>query len=510
MSHERALPTGAIGVEAVGMTMRFGDFTALDNVTVNIRPGTFHALLGENGAGKSTLVKCIMGFYHATSGGVLVNGHEALMTDPKAAHALGLGMVYQHFTLVPSLTAAENLVISRADAPRVINWGKERADLAAFMARMPFHVPLDQPVNRLAAGEKQKLEILKQLYLGRRFLILDEPTSVLTPAEAEDVLGHVRALTRAGEITVLMITHKFREVTRFADDLTVLRRGRYAGGGAVADLSHDDMARMMMGADPDLRSVDRTGGAGAVVLKLDGVRATDRSGLKPIEIDALDVRAGEVLGIAGVSGNGQMELMEILTGQRALEGGAVMVNGDAFTATRAEAKAHKVRYLPEEPLRNACAPKMSVAENLAFRLFDVGAGPKPRFWKSGRQIAENAQAMIAGFKIKTASPQSPIAALSGGNVQRAVLARELSGDVDLLIVSNPCFGLDFAAVSAIRARIIAARNKGAAVLLISEDLDEILELSDRIVVMSEGRIAYETPGATADVAEIGRYMAGHG
>ncbi|ALG89659.1 MULTISPECIES: ABC transporter ATP-binding protein [Actibacterium] len=510
MSHERALPTGAIGVEAVGMTMRFGDFTALDNVTVNIRPGTFHALLGENGAGKSTLVKCIMGFYHATSGGVLVDGHEALMTDPKAAHALGLGMVYQHFTLVPSLTAAENLVISRADAPRVINWGKERADLAAFMARMPFHVPLDQPVNRLAAGEKQKLEILKQLYLGRRFLILDEPTSVLTPAEAEDVLGHVRALTRAGEITVLMITHKFREVTRFADDLTVLRRGSHAGGGAVAELSHDDMARMMMGADPDLRSIDRTGGAGAVVLKLDGVRATDRSGLKPIEIDALDVRAGEVLGIAGVSGNGQMELMEILTGQRALEGGAVMVKGNAFTATRAEAKAHKVRYLPEEPLRNACAPKMSVAENLAFRLFDVGAGPKPRFWKSGRQIAENAQAMIAGFKIKTASPQSPIAALSGGNVQRAVLARELSGDVDLLIVSNPCFGLDFAAVSAIRARIIAARNKGAAVLLISEDLDEILELSDRIVVMSEGRIAYETPGATADVAEIGRYMAGHG
>ena len=163
MSHERALPTGAIGVEAVGMTMRFGDFTALDNVTVNIRPGTFHALLGENGAGKSTLVKCIMGFYHATSGGVLVNGHEALMTDPKAAHALGLGMVYQHFTLVPSLTAAENLVISRADAPRVINWGKERADLAAFMARMPFHVPLDQPVNRLAAGgwEYLRAELLQ-------------------------------------------------------------------------------------------------------------------------------------------------------------------------------------------------------------------------------------------------------------------------------------------------------------------------------------------------------------
>ncbi|MHC0052500.1 ABC transporter ATP-binding protein [Actibacterium sp. D379-3] len=507
----RALITekGAISVEAVGMTMKFGDFTALNNVSLNIPAGSFHALLGENGAGKSTLVKCIMGFYHATAGGVLVAGREARMSDPKVAHGLGLGMVYQHFTLVPSLTAAENLVISRADAPGVINWKQERAALADFMQTMPFHVPLDQPVSRLAAGEKQKLEILKQLYLGRRFLILDEPTSVLTPVEADEVLGHVRALTQAGEISVLMITHKFREVTRFADDVTVLRRGAHAGGGAVRDLSTDDMARMMMGADPDLSQTVRTGAAGDVVLALDAVKAADRSGLKTIEIDTIAVRGGEVLGIAGVSGNGQMELMEILTGQRPLRAGTVRVKGVPFAATRAEAKAHKVRYLPEEPLQNACAPKMSVAENLAFRLFDIGPGGAPKFWKSGRQIAANADDLIAQFKIKTASPQSPIASLSGGNVQRAVLARELTGEVDLLIVSNPCFGLDFSAVSAIRKRIIEARNRGVAVLLISEDLDEILELSDRILVMSEGRIAFETSAAQADVAQIGFHMAGH-
>jgi general nucleoside transport system ATP-binding protein len=242
-------PSSALGVSTYRMTMRFGAFTALDDVSITIEPGSFHALLGENGAGKSTLVKCMMGFYHATSGQLLVAGREAKIVDPRAAHALGLGMVYQHFTLVPSLTAAENLVISRDDTPSVIDWSLERAALAAFMAKMPFAVPLDTPVSALAAGEKQKLEILKQLYLGRRFLILDEPTSVLTPDEADEVLGHVRRLCEAGEITVLMITHKFREVTAYADEVSVLRRGKLVGQGRVSDLSHADMARMMIGTD---------------------------------------------------------------------------------------------------------------------------------------------------------------------------------------------------------------------------------------------------------------------
>jgi len=205
-------PNGAIGVEAISMTMRFGSFTALDDVSIKINPGTFHALLGENGAGKSTLVKCMMGFYAATSGQMLVAGREARMTHPRVAQSLGLGMVYQHFTLVPSLTGAENLVISRGDVPARINWREEAARLETFMAAMPFTAPLNVAVAELSAGEKQKLELLKQLYLGNRFLVLDEPTSVLTPGEADEILSHVRALTKAGEVTVLMITHKFREV----------------------------------------------------------------------------------------------------------------------------------------------------------------------------------------------------------------------------------------------------------------------------------------------------------
>jgi general nucleoside transport system ATP-binding protein len=508
MSAPGVHPNGALGIETLGMTMRFGAFTALDNVSIRVQAGAFHALLGENGAGKSTLVKCMMGFYHATSGQMTVGGFEAHIRDPRDAHAKGLGMVYQHFTLVPSLTAAENLVISRRDTPAIIDWTRERLALSDFMDRMPFRVPLDIPVQQLSAGERQKLEILKQLYLGRRFLILDEPTSVLTPDEADEVLGHVKALCAAGEITVLMITHKFREVTAFADDVSVLRRGRHVGSGRVAELTPADMASMMIGTDATRSPAARSGSPGAPVLEVQGIQARDRSGLKQIAIDALQVRAGEVVGIAGISGNGQMELMEVLTGQRPLESGEIRVQGTPYRATRNEAQALAVRFLPEEPLRNACAARMSVTENIAFRSFDLnGAGR--RFWLSGREMRDRAAELVAAFKVKTASLDAPIASLSGGNVQRAVLARELTGDVSLLVISNPCFGLDFSAVAEIRGRIIAARNAGAAVLLMSEDLDEVMELSDRILVMSEGRIAYETPAATASLAEIGHHMGGH-
>ena len=497
-----------IAVELSNITKRFGPLTANQRVNFTLHQGEIHALLGENGAGKSTLVKCMMGFYRPTSGQLSVEGREVEVPDPRAARDLGLGMVYQHFTLVPSLTAAENLVISRADVPARIDWAKERKGLADFMARMPFSVPLDVPVGRLAAGEKQKLELLKQLYLGRRFLILDEPTSVLTPAEADELLGMVRGLTTSNQLTCLMISHKFREVTAFADEVSVLRRGEHVGGGKVSDLSTADMAAMMIGEKELVRSAARVTVNGGTVLSVSGAKAPDRSGLKTIDIADLKVKSGEIVGIAGVSGNGQMELMEILAGQRPLREGEIRVKDTPFHATRGEARKFNVRYLPEEPLRNACAPKMSVAENIFFRDFDF-AGGKRRFWLEGRRMIGQAAAMVAEYKVKTAGLSAPIASLSGGNVQRAVLSRELNGKVDLLIIANPCFGLDFSAVAEIRARIIKARNEGAAVLLISEDLDEILELSDRILVMSEGGIVYETPAASADIGEIGKHMAGH-
>lgn len=501
----------AVGIETVGMTMRFGSFPALDNVSIKVPAGSFHALLGENGAGKSTLVKCIMGFYRQTSGQLQVDDREVAIASPRDAATHGLGMVYQHFTLVPSLTGAENLVISRTDVPAVINWARERKALAAFMETMPFDIPLDRPVNDLAAGEKQKLEIIKQLYLGRRFLVLDEPTSVLTPAEADDMLGLVRGLTQSGELTVLMISHKFHEVTRFADAVSVLRRGKYMGGGKVADLTTQEMAAMMIGdvklAELDTRLPVSLGAAR--VLAVENARAADRSGLKSIDVDGLVVHSGEIVGIAGISGNGQKELAEVLAGQRPLEAGEVVVKGKRYGATRAETRDNNVRFIPEEPLANACAPKMTVTENLAFRTFDIKPSGSDALWLDGRSMRKRGQALIADFKVKTASPASPIAALSGGNVQRAVLARELTGDVDLLIVSNPCFGLDFSAVAEIRARIMKARNAGTAVLLISEDLDELMEMSDRIMVMSDGKLVYDTPAREADIAVIGAHMAGH-
>ena len=502
-------PDKTFGVEAVAMTMRFGDFTALDKVELKVKPGTFHALLGENGAGKSTLVKCIMGYYRPTAGDILVGDREQLISNPRDAHALGLGMVYQHFTLVPAMTVAENLVLARDDVPAVVDWANEKKELAAFLARMPFKVPLDAKVSDISAGERQKCEILKQLYLKRRFLILDEPTSVLTPGEADEVLGMLRAMVVAGELTILMITHKFREVMAFADDVTILRRGKLAGKGRVADLTADDMARTMIGAEELTVQPARSGQLGKPRLELDVLRALDDAGAIAVRDVSLTVKSGEIVGIAGVSGNGQRQLVEVLAGQREAEGGQIRVAGDLYHARREEMRRHKMSLLPEEPLKNACVGGMSVADNIAFREFDRAPYASAGFWLNRAAFRNDARKKIARYKIKTRTPDTPIAALSGGNVQRAVLARELGSDVEVLIAANPCFGLDFAAVAQIHAEIMAARNRGAAVLLVSEDLDELLELSDRLVVMFHGQFVYEAPTSAVDLTEIGRHMAGH-
>jgi general nucleoside transport system ATP-binding protein len=500
----------ALSLATVGMTKVFGAFTALDDVSIDVPAGEFHVLLGENGAGKSTLVKCIMGFYQPDKGSLIVDGQPMTVKNPKEARAHGIGMVYQHFTLVPSLTGAENLVISRADAPAIIDWRKEKAALSAFMATMPFQVPLDVPVASLAAGEKQKLEILKLLYLDQRFLILDEPTSVLTPGEADEILGLLRGMTERGELTILMISHKFREVMAFADAVTVLRRGARTGGGRVKDLSPDLMARMMIGDTKIRERAKRVEhGATPVVLDIAGVFADDDAGLRAVDGVSLKIHRSEIVGIAGVSGNGQSALVEVLAGQRPMRDGRLFVHDTPFEPTRKDFDRFKVFGLPEEPLKNATVPRMSVAENMAFRAFDKPPMASFGWWLSPSPIRAKAADLIERYKVKTASADSAIETLSGGNVQRAVLARELSGDVEVLIVANPCFGLDFASVAEIRSQIMDQRNRGAAVLLVSEDLDEILELADRVAVMSGGRIAYVAPVGETDRTTIGRHMAGH-
>jgi len=410
---------------------------------------------------------------------------------------------------VPNMTVCENMVLSRPQLPVIVDWTKERDALAAFVGRLPFRVDLDAMVRTLSAGEKQKIEILKQLYLESRIVILDEPTSVLTPAEADQVLSMLHGMARAGDISIVIITHKFREVTQFADEVTVLRRGRQVGHGRVSELTPRAMAEMMMGGAVPEAKGQPAKGAGETRLKIMDLGADDDVGVPALRGVTLDVRAGEIVGIAAIAGNGQEELVEVLAGQRARTGGTVQISGSDFHATREQTRAQRVRCLPEEPLRNACVPTMSVAENMAFRAFD-----EPRYTTLGRFVSRKkiegaAVKLVADYRIRAPSIHTPIGKLSGGNVQRAVLARELEGDVDVLIAANPCMGLDFGAVAEIHARIRAARDRGTAVLLVSADLDEIFALATRILVMSDGQIVHETPVEGAEPAVLGKFMAGH-
>ncbi|GAB2889068.1 ATP-binding cassette domain-containing protein [Paraburkholderia jirisanensis] len=539
----RAAARTGLGVEVVGASKSFGAFRALDNVTLKVRAGTVHALLGENGAGKSTLVKGLVGYGLLDEGDIVADNRQVRIASPRDAQALGIGMVYQHFTVAAGLSVEENLLLARGRLPWRIDWAAERAALDAFMRSMPFRLRLDAPVATLAAGEKQKLEILKQLYLRQRFLILDEPTSVLTPQEADEVLGLMRDMASRGELTVLMITHKFREVMAYADDVTVLRKGRLVGTSAVADTDRDRLAAWMMGSEAvqdaardeavqidaasseamrneiaheeatqneATRAPRRAMPADAPVrLALSSLSVIDDRGHTAVRDVSLDVRSGEILGIAGVSGNGQKELIEALVGQRRVQAGEMRVHGEPYRATREEMTRLRLFALPEEPLRNACVANLSVAENLALRDFDR-APVKRGGWRIDRRaMRARAEQLIAEFNVRPPLPERAIGTLSGGNVQRAVLARELGQPVDVLIVANPVFGLDFSSVADIHARLVAARDAGAAVLLVSEDLDELLELADRIAVMAEGRIVFETAAQRADRVSLGRHMAGH-
>ena len=498
----------ALALETYALTKRFGAFTALDGVSLRVRPGTVHALLGENGAGKSTLVKCVVGYQPPDDGAVLLDSRETEIASPAAARELGIGMVYQHFTVVPGMTVAENVLLARGRVPAVIDWKAARAELNAFLATTPFRLDLDATPAELSAGEKQKLEILKQLFLKPRLLILDEPTSVLTPQEADEVLGLLRERAHAGECSVVLITHKFREVMAYADDVSVLRRGRLVGSHLVGSTAPEQLAAEMVGEQRAATVLVREPRAeGEARLHIDGLNVRgDRGELAVCEL-TLAVRSGEIVGVAGVSGNGQRELMEALTGQRRREGGTVRVGAQRYDATREQNRRLRVRSLPEEPLRNACVGEMSVAQNMGLRRFDEPPAARLGWLRHG-VLKRRARELIGEYGVKTQGEGAPIRSLSGGNVQRAVLARELDGDADVLLVANPVFGLDFAAVAEIHGRLLAARNRGAAVLLISEDLDELMALADRIVVMSGGRIVQEVDAARADRNQLGAWMGG--
>jgi ABC-type uncharacterized transport system ATPase subunit len=498
-------------LDAAGLTKQFGALKAVDNVSLRLKPGTVHALLGENGAGKSTLVKCLMGFYQADAGSIRIGGEPVSIPSPREARRHGLGMVFQHFTLLPSMTVAENLVLARPDLPLVIQWAEEYARLEEFLRDAPFQVNLRERVANLAAGQKQKVEILKELYLHTRLLILDEPTSVLTPGEADEVLAFLRRLVDRGELSILLITHKFREVVSFADEVTILRRGRFAGSGAAPGLSPARMAEMMMGEARGDKQVERASReAGRPVLSIENLRVTGDNGLEAVHGVSVTVRAGEIVGIAGVSGNGQRELVEAIAGQRTASAGEILVEGKRHTATRSHLREHRFFTIPEEPLRNAAVAGMSVAGNMSLRVFDRPPFRRGGFLLDRKVVRQFGEKLVRDFSVRPPSLDAPIGDLSGGNVQRAILAREFSsGEVKVLVAANPCFGLDFKAVDFVRDRLMEARNRGAAVLLVSEDLDELLAMADRILVMTGGEFVNECTPAEVDMAVIGQQMAGH-
>lgn len=497
-------------LEALNINKSFNSVAALDNVSLQLGKNSFHALLGENGAGKSTLVKCIMGYYQPDSGQLLFQNRQEVMSSPQVAAAKGIGMVYQHFTLIPNMTIAENILLSRPVVPLFIPWKTAIAELEEKMATMPFQFDLKRRVADLSVGEKQKVEITKQLLLDSKILILDEPTSVLTPTEADEVLGKVYQLTQAGKLSVLMISHKFREVMQYADTVTVLRKGKYVGTAATADVTTETLSDMMLGGDKVKAAPAREQLAEQPVrLQVNDLTVLDDQLLEAVKKVSFAIRGGEILGIAGVSGNGQKQLVEALAGQRIKSGGSITVAGHDYSPTQERALAEGFYCLPEEPLRNACVPNLSLADNLSLRQFNQPGFSRWGWLLNRKAIRQFALQKIQEYAVRTQGPEQPIKGLSGGNVQRVVLARELAANLKILVVANPCFGLDFKAVADIRGRILLARNAGAAVLLLSEDLDEVLALSDRLCVISGGQLLYETTPQQADLNTIGQYMAGH-
>jgi len=496
-------------VEVKGLSKHFGSLRALDGVSLTVRPGSFHAVIGENGAGKSTLAKCMLGTQMSDAGEVLLNGKRVV--NPVETRAAGMGMVFQQFNLVPSMTVAENLLLARRDLPALLHAREQRVQLDRFLETAPFSIDLDSRVGHLAAGQKQKVEILKQLYLRTSVLILDEPTSVLTPSESSEVMTALAAMVRQGALSVVLISHRFREVMDFADEVTVLRGGKVVVTVPVKDSNPAQLAEWMMGESRAPRPVEKTDFVSApLALEVDRLLVRGDNGLVAVNDLSLKVFGGEILGIAGVSGNGQRELVQAIAGQRRIESGEIRAFGGAFHPTRKGIRQAGLFTLPEEPLENASVPSMSVAENLALRNFDRPPLSRWRWLLNASAITAAARTVIRAFSVRPSSPDVLIRTLSGGNLRKVVVGRDLSdGEARILVVANPCVGLDFLATAGIHNRLIEMRNRGGALLLVSEDLDELIQLADRILVMSGGGVAYETHSSQLDRSVIGSYFGGH-
>ncbi len=495
-------------LEMVNITKIFPGVLANANVDFDVREGEVHALLGENGAGKSTLMKILYGLYEPNEGEIRINGKRVRIKSPNDAIQLGIGMIHQHFMLVDSLTVAENIALglpsSRGlltDLDVVSNRTLELAD------RYGLHVDPDAYIWQLAVGQRQRVEILKALYRGADLFILDEPTAVLTPQEVDEFMGTMRQMTKEKH-SIIFISHKLHEVIASCDRVTVLRTGRRVNSCPVAGCTKLDLARMMVGHDIVLPKITSAPDLGEVRLELQDVHAMGERGTPALRGVDLKVQAGEIVGVAGVSGNGQSELAEVITGLRKPTQGRVLVGGKEMTGKLpGELLKTGMAYIPEERMRDGVVSDFTVSENVILRDHDH----KP-YSNWGllihRMIGEVTDRLIKLFDIRTPSRNAQAGNLSGGNIQKVVLARELSRTPKVLIAAQPTRGVDIGAIEFIHKNLLEQRQAGAAILLISEDLDEVLALSDRVAVMFEGKIMDILANQEAERGRVGLLMAG--
>ncbi len=500
-------PPEELAVELRGVSKSFYGVKANDDVDFELARGEVHALLGENGAGKSTLCSILAGLYRPDSGDVFFEGREVDFKNPKDALAAGVGMVYQHFRLVSNLTVAENFALGHPDMGIRLNQKQLYADATELGEKYDLPIDPSARIWQLSVGEQQRVEILKLLYRDVKILILDEPTAVLTPQEGQALFKTMRQMAAEGR-SVIFVSHKLDEVKQVSDRVTVLRGGKTVGGVATADAELTDLARMMVGRDLVLPTRDAPEEVGDVVLAVKDIRVAGDRGLEAVRGMSFDVRSGEVVGIAGVSGNGQRELAHGLVGLRTPTSGVVSVDG--VDVTKSSTLKHinaGIGYVPQSRLGMGLAPGLTTEENLALKAYR-----NPPYSKGRRLIAssfrDHGARIIDEYDIRGVRPGLPIRLLSGGNLQKALIAREIEMEPTVLILRSPTRGLDVGATEAVRNLILAERERGVATLLISEDLDELLALSDRLLVMFEGEIVGEMPAEDATAERLGLLMSG--
>ena len=509
MEHTSHMDPNTVVIEMKEIVKKFGNFTANDHVNLTVHKGEVHAILGENGAGKSTLMNVLYGLYRPTSGTIAINGSEVVLTSPKHAIELGIGMVHQHFMLIQPFTVTENIVLGvEPKKGIVLDKAEARKRVVELSEKYGMKVGPDAKIEDISVGMQQRVEILKVLYRGADTLILDEPTASLTPQEIDELMEIIRNLTADGK-SVILITHKLKEITACSDYCTIIRAGKYIQTVKVGEVDENKLAALMVGRDVNFVVDKQEQKPGETALEVKDLHAKDYRDAEILKGLNLKVRKGEIVGLAGVDGNGQTELVEILTGLKKAESGQItMLGQDVFNKTPKEIFDAGISSIPADRQKHGLILDFSIEDNLILQHFD-----KEPFSKKGilnrKEIRTNATELMEKFDVRPRNSEAkPAGTLSGGNQQKVIIAREVTNDKDLLIAVNPTRGLDVGAIEFVHKYIVEQRNKGRAVLLVSFELDEIMSLSDRIEVIFDGQIIGSVNGSDADEKELGFMMAG--